>query len=372
MEEIMENKQKIALIFSGGGSRGAYEVGVWRALEELNIKCDIVTGASIGSINGALYTQGTLKEAETLWKNINLATVFPDNITYNSDPELIINYLKSASRGGLEPSNLKNNLLACIDLNKIYSSPIEYGLTTVKYPSLELVELTKREIPRNKFIDYLIASSTVYPVFKIKEIEDNKYIDGGFRKTMPIELAKRMGAKKFIIVDISSLNKIHIPIKKENIVYIKPKNNIGIPLVFDAKQARKNLKYGYNDTMKIYKKYLGKKYTFKELPLSYQKTEVFPTINKYIDTLEYLGKIFNINDTIIYTNKEFNKKLSLRLEKSSYNPNISFKDILNKPDQVLYIYHYLKKPSKIKINNQIIKTFYKEYKAAYYLFKYLK
>lgn len=43
-----ENNQKTALIFSGGGSRGAYEVGVWRALEELNIKCDIVTGASIG------------------------------------------------------------------------------------------------------------------------------------------------------------------------------------------------------------------------------------------------------------------------------------------------------------------------------------
>lgn len=367
-----ENNQKTALIFSGGGSRGAYEVGVWRALEELNIKCDIVTGASIGSINGALYVQGTLKEAEELWKNINLNTVFPDNITYNSDPELVMNYLKSARRGGLEPSNLKNNLLNCLDLNKIYSSSIDYGLTTVKYPSMQLVELTKREIPRTKFIDYLIASSTVFPVFKIKEIEENKYIDGGFRKTMPIELAKRMGAQKFIIVDISSLNKIHIPIKKENIVYIKPQNNIGIPLVFDAKQARKNLKYGYNDTMKIYKKYLGKKYTFKDLNLTYQKTPEFPTITKYIDTLEYLGKVFNINDTVIYTNKKFNKILLTRIDKSSYDPDLKFKDLLNKTDQILYIYHYLKNPSPRKINNQIVKTFYKEYKAAYYLFKYLK
>ena len=88
---------KTALIFSGGGARGAYEVGVWKALEELDIKCDIVTGASIGSINGALYTQGTLKLAEDLWKNINFETVFEEKIIYNSDMEVVVNYLKSVN-----------------------------------------------------------------------------------------------------------------------------------------------------------------------------------------------------------------------------------------------------------------------------------
>ena len=62
---------KQALVLSGGGARGAYQIGVWKALEELNIKCNIVTGASIGSINGALYTQGALKEAEKLWYKEN-------------------------------------------------------------------------------------------------------------------------------------------------------------------------------------------------------------------------------------------------------------------------------------------------------------
>ena len=43
---------KTALVLGGGGSRGAYEIGVWKALNELNIHADIVTGTSIGALNG--------------------------------------------------------------------------------------------------------------------------------------------------------------------------------------------------------------------------------------------------------------------------------------------------------------------------------
>ena len=46
-------KFKTALVFGGGGSRGAYEIGVWQALNELGIEINIVTGASIGAVNGA-------------------------------------------------------------------------------------------------------------------------------------------------------------------------------------------------------------------------------------------------------------------------------------------------------------------------------
>ena len=46
------------LVLGGGGSRGAYEIGVWRAARELNIEFDVVTGTSIGALNGALVVQG--------------------------------------------------------------------------------------------------------------------------------------------------------------------------------------------------------------------------------------------------------------------------------------------------------------------------
>ena len=72
----MSNKQKTALVLSGGGSRGAYEAGVWQALTELGVKIDIVTGTSVGAINGAMVVQGELEPTVKLWKEIETHMVF--------------------------------------------------------------------------------------------------------------------------------------------------------------------------------------------------------------------------------------------------------------------------------------------------------
>ena len=54
---------KRAIVLSGGGSKGSYEIGVWKALRRLHIEYDIVTGTSIGALNGALMTQKTYLKA---------------------------------------------------------------------------------------------------------------------------------------------------------------------------------------------------------------------------------------------------------------------------------------------------------------------
>ena len=61
-------KRGIAL--SGGGTKGSYELGVWKALNELGIDYQIVTGTSIGSINGALMATGDYDRAYELWSTI--------------------------------------------------------------------------------------------------------------------------------------------------------------------------------------------------------------------------------------------------------------------------------------------------------------
>ena len=48
---------KRALVLSGGGSKGSYQIGVYKALKKMHIKIDIITGTSIGAINGALFTE---------------------------------------------------------------------------------------------------------------------------------------------------------------------------------------------------------------------------------------------------------------------------------------------------------------------------
>ena len=64
-----------AIVLSGGGSKGSYQIGVWKALRKLRIKYDIVTGTSVGALNGALMTQGNFHRALKVWKSINLKTL---------------------------------------------------------------------------------------------------------------------------------------------------------------------------------------------------------------------------------------------------------------------------------------------------------
>ena len=48
------NASKVGLVLSGGGAKGAYQVGVLRYMAEAGMKVDAVSGASIGALNGAI------------------------------------------------------------------------------------------------------------------------------------------------------------------------------------------------------------------------------------------------------------------------------------------------------------------------------
>jgi NTE family protein len=71
---------KRAIVLSGGGARGSYQIGVWKALRKLHIKYDIVTGTSVGALNGALITQKSYFRSIWLWYNINFKHIFKEAI----------------------------------------------------------------------------------------------------------------------------------------------------------------------------------------------------------------------------------------------------------------------------------------------------
>ena len=74
-----------ALVLSGGGAKGAYQIGVWKALKKLGVKFDIVTGTSVGALNGTLIVQNEYRKAVKIWKKINLKSLFNDCLLYTSD-----------------------------------------------------------------------------------------------------------------------------------------------------------------------------------------------------------------------------------------------------------------------------------------------
>lgn len=343
-----------ALVLSGGGSKGSYQIGVWKALKELNIKFDIVTGTSVGALNGAMIVQNDYKKAINIWKKINLKVLFgEDAIESTNNFEIYKMYSKHFLKyGGMNVRDLEKLIKKSLNLRKFYKSKINYGLTAYNLTSKEAIELQKKDIERTQLDDYLMASASCFPAFKKKDIEGEKHIDGGYHDNLPINLALDMGADEIIAVDLNAPGLKKSPKKKVKITYIKPKNKLTNFLNFYEKGTESNMKFGYNDTMKIFGKFEGNKYTFRKNQLEknrilYQETylhvlnkilkykKVIKSFEELINTnitienetkdeifeklmlkiMESTAKSFKLDETRVYTHHSFNKLLQIELKK---------------------------------------------------------
>lgn len=252
---------KKALVFGGGGARGAYELGVWKALNAMHIKIDIVTGSSIGALNGAMYITDSYATAERLWYNLQPSQVLK---TDKTDPKAAYaQFLKDAVSGGADTSPLEKMLREAIDEDKARKAPYSFGIYTCEFPSLKPLPLTLEQIPNGKLVDYLMASAAAYPTFKPKEIADKKYIDGGFYDNLPINFAIELGAKEVIAVDLQSLG-LRRRTKDKSVIVdtIVPSRPLGSFLMFDKNLIVDNARLGFLDAFKFFGEYEGFVYTF--------------------------------------------------------------------------------------------------------------
>ena len=340
---------KLGLVLSGGGAKGAYQIGVYRALRKLGKNPEIVTGTSVGAINGVLITQGDLYQAVRLWKNMSFSKIYDENSFEECDnedlKEIYKEYVKAfINEGGMNISRLLKLFDQMYNPDKFFKSPIDYGLVTYNLSKNEPVIMTKKDFTRKNVKDYVIASASCYPAFKPYKIKDDLYIDGGYYDNMPINLAIELGAEEIIAVDLRSVgfkrkNDYNVPT-----TVITPRNRVTNFLVFDKQKSRESLRFGYNDTMKTFGKLDGDKYTFKKgnLVKNYNKyglkfenevNYIFSTINssilnKIVDStffknikenkltyrnfnklIEKAGDCFGFAQDTIYHIKNYNKGL---------------------------------------------------------------
>ena len=202
--------KKFGLALGGGGTKGAYHMGVWKALSETGIKISAVCGTSIGSINGAIIAQGDADVAYELWQGISLDNIVEtadiQNVGHNLfDAKNIINVLASMHKNnGLETEPLRKLLESIIDEEKLKNSDIDFGLVTYDINSLEAVELFYDEIPDGKLIEFIMASASL-PGLKQVVIDDKKYIDGGFADNLPANMLIKRGITDIITVDVGGV-----------------------------------------------------------------------------------------------------------------------------------------------------------------------
>lgn len=263
------------LVLEGGGAKGAYHVGAFKALRELGIEIGGIAGTSIGAINGAMMVQGDYALLEKVWYNINSYELFDldektiiDLKNFNLQ-EINFSYLLHQSKEilnnrGLDTSNIKALFETYIDEDKILSSNIDFGIVTVDITDKKPLELYKEDIPKGKLIDFLIASANL-PAFRIEEVDGKKYLDGGFYNNLPIGLLCKKGYKDIIAVRTMAVGIVRkVKEKDVKITYIQPADgslgNMLTALDFNREKADQLIKLGYYDTMKVFKKLKGFKY----------------------------------------------------------------------------------------------------------------
>ncbi|MBO4404859.1 MAG: patatin-like phospholipase family protein [Treponema sp.] len=99
---LFRTEKDIGLVFSGGGAKGAYQIGVWRALDEFHLseRVGVVSGTSVGSLNAALFACGDWENARKLWENeVGFYSFLLPDLTNISD---IVSYVQNVYESYLQ------------------------------------------------------------------------------------------------------------------------------------------------------------------------------------------------------------------------------------------------------------------------------
>lgn len=262
------------LILEGGGSKGSYQIGAYKALKEIGIDFDGIAGTSVGALNGALIVQDEYEKAHEIWSNITPQKVINieseifekiKDVDINiKNFNMIIKILsKTLNDKGLDISPLREMLTQHIDENKIRNSKKDFGIVTLSINSLKPQKLFLDDIPQNMLVDYLIASSSL-PIFKLEKINGKLYLDGGFYDNLPIGLLKDKGYDELIVIRLYGIGRTkRVNTKGMKILYINPSEYLGPTLDFNKNRSEKNIKLGYHDALKSLNKLYGNRYYFK-------------------------------------------------------------------------------------------------------------
>lgn len=282
MSANKNTKQPVGLVLSGGGGKGAYEVGVWKALDEFGITPNIkaVSGTSVGALNSVLFAQGDLHLALHMWHTISPGAV----MTLNNSPayqtlESTISALlrgtrffdfahslnswvnkRFADQGLLSKNGLSNLINTAIDPNllAVFTGPIyvaAYNITFHQLKYFDLSHITELNVIKER----LLASASIPVIFGKTYIDGDLYWDGGIPvvgDNTPVKPLYDAGYRNLIVVHLSR----EVPVDRKrfpncNIVEIMPQEDLGGivsgTMNFTPEAAEKNIELGYQDTLRI-------------------------------------------------------------------------------------------------------------------------
>ena len=264
MELRLDPSVKYGIVLEGGGARGAYQIGAWKALKEAGIAIGGISGASVGALNGALMCMDDLDRACHIWENLTYSKVMnvsdaliekfrSKDLEIQDFQELGSAVGKALKDGGLDVTPLKDLIEETVDEERIRASERELFVITYSLTDGKKVVINIKELSDGAMSDALLASA-YFPAFKREKLGGKRYMDGGSADNVPIEPLLERGYKNLIVIRIYGLGRdserfLEIP-EDVAVYHIAPRQDLGGILEFSGKKARKLMTLGYYDAMR--------------------------------------------------------------------------------------------------------------------------
>ncbi len=184
---------RTAFVFAGGGSLGAVEVGMLRALVEHGVQPDFVVGSSVGAINAVYFAAHPSLEGverlERIWRTVRRQEVFPV-----SPLGVLLRLL--TQRGHLVAQTALRRLLEQhLTVRQLEDTALPCHVITT-----DLLGGSEVRLSAGPAVDALLASTAIPGIFQPVRRAGRHLVDGGVTSNTPIATAIELGASRVIVL----------------------------------------------------------------------------------------------------------------------------------------------------------------------------
>lgn len=199
-----------AFVLSGGGARGALQVGALRALFEAGIRPDVVVGTSIGAWNGAMVAKNPTMEGVEAVREAWL-TAHPTRVLLGIEPpanspaqaHATMRMLVAVRRVAAGDASLYGDAGIRQFLNRLIGdATFEQMAIPLRVVATDITHSTRAVFGSGPTAPAVLASSAIPGIFPPVRIGDAFYVDGGALDNTSVETALNMGARRIYVLEV--------------------------------------------------------------------------------------------------------------------------------------------------------------------------